>query len=179
MKQRNFSSKVSTLVLLTFSLLSLAVAPSFSQGRFSIGPEVAMPVGDWSDVVGLGIGGTVRYEGAINDNLNWMATAGYLSFGDKEDLGVKFSMIPINAGVKYYFDESFSGFYAGAELGFNVVKAKYEDTGFGSFSASETKFGFAPMVGYHISVIDIGAKYALVSDANYFGVRVAYVFGGQ
>src|SRR5688572_28061703 len=111
------------LLLSIVAVVAISSA-SFAQGRFSVGPELALPMGDFGDAVGLGIGASVRYEGAINDNLSWMGTVGFVSF-TKKTVDIPFfgeiensaTNIPINAGVKYYFTESFNGFYAGAELG--------------------------------------------------------------
>jgi hypothetical protein len=161
-------------VILSLAVICIAGASAFAQGRFSVGAEVALPQGDWSDFVGVGIGGSVRYESAINDNLSWMGTAGYISFAEKDDSGLKFSMIPVQAGLKYYFNESFNGFYGAAELGITFAKAE-----FAGVSASDSEFGFAPSVGYHLGNIDISARYQIISDANYLGFRVAYVFGGK
>ncbi len=55
-----------------------------------------------------------------------MATFGFISFTEKDDLDRQASIIPIQGGLKYYFDNSFSGFYAGVELGLNVVKVKWD-----------------------------------------------------
>lgn len=184
MKQQSVYAKGRSIVLMTFALCTFAVVSSMAQGRFSAGAELALPMGDFGDAFGTGFGATVRYEAPINDNLSWMGTAGYLAFGEKDDSGFKASIIPINAGLKYYFaGESFAGFYAGAELGFNIVKVKfdYDLPGIGNVSGdnSETEFGFAPQIGYHLPVIDISLRYAIVNDADYLGVRVAYVFGGN
>ncbi|HYG17486.1 MAG TPA: outer membrane beta-barrel protein [Ohtaekwangia sp.] len=170
--------KLKTILLVAFALVTLSATSSLAQGRFSVGPELALPMGDFGDVSGVGFGASVRYEGAINENLNWMGTVGFLTFSEKDDFGVKISQIPIQAGIKYYFTESYSGFYAGAELGFHIVKAKVDVFG-ESMSTSETEFGFAPQVGYHLANIDIALRYQIVSDADYVGVRLAYVFGGE
>lgn len=181
MKQQTVYAKAKSVLLLTAALVIFSVASSFAQGRFSIGAELALPSGDFGDAVGTGFGASVRYEAPINDNLSWMATAGFITFG-KKDIGggvdVSASLIPINAGLKYYFTESFNGFYAGAELGINLVKVKAEFDG-DSQSASETEFGFAPQIGYHLAKFDFAVRYAIVSDADYIGLRAAYVFGGE
>lgn len=169
------------LVLSIVAMFVISVA-SFGQGRFSGGLELALPMGDFADGVGTGFGVSARYEAPINDNLSWMATAGYLTFGGKSDTFIdNVSIIPVNAGLKYYFGgESFNGLYAGGELGLNFVSVKTKETDFTeSGSASETEFGFAPQIGYQFGNIDISGRYAIVSDADYFGVRVAYVFGGE
>lgn len=169
-------------ILLTIAAITCISLASFSQGRFSVGGELALPVGDWDEFLGLGFGGSVRYESAINDNINWMGTAGFLSFGEKDDSGVTVTMIPVFGGVKYYFTESFGGFYGGAELGVSFNKIKVDLGSLGSGEESSTDFGFAPQVGYHLGSIDISARYLIISvdgeDANSLGFRIAYVFGG-
>jgi hypothetical protein len=165
---------------LVVMLALIAASASFAsaQGRFSLGAELALPMGDFGDFSGIGFGGTVRYEAPINDNLNWTGTAGYIGFGEKDDSGLKISIIPIQGGLKYYFTESFNGFYGGADLGVNIVKAKFDFAG-ESYSDSETKFGFAPQIGYHLSALDISARYQIIADFDYVGFRIAYVFGGE
>lgn len=171
-------------LVVMLALIAGSVSFAAAQGRFSVGPEVAIPMGDFGDAVGLGIGASVRYEAPINENLSWMGTVGFISFAKKSidtgfgDVDLSASIIPIQAGIKYYFTESFNGFYAGAEAGLNLLKAKTSFDG-ESDSESETKFGFAPQIGYHISMIDISARYQVIADADYFGIRVAYVFGGN
>jgi hypothetical protein len=174
MKQQTVYAKAKSVLLLTAALVIFSVASSFAQGRFSIGADLAFPQGDIGDVVGIGFGADVRYESPINDNLSWMATAGFLTFGEKDDSSVKLSIIPINAGLKYYFTESFNGFYAGAELGFNIAKVKSD---FGD--DSETKFGFAPQIGYHLANFDFALRYSVIDEADFVGLRAAYVFGGE
>jgi hypothetical protein len=166
------------------ALVALTATTSMAQGRFSVGADLALPMGDFGDVSGLGFGGSLKYEGAINDNINWTGSVGYLSFSEKDDSGVKISMIPILAGAKYYFNTSFEGFYAGAELGLSINKAKVDLGDFGGeVSDSSTDFAFAPQIGYHLANIDLTARYLVVStdgeSANSLGFRVAYVFGGK
>ena len=61
-------------ILLTFVAVACLSIASFAQGRFSIGAELALPQGDWSDFVGTGFGASARYEAPINDNISWMGT---------------------------------------------------------------------------------------------------------
>ncbi|HYF69989.1 MAG TPA: outer membrane beta-barrel protein [Ohtaekwangia sp.] len=177
MKQQSIYAKAKSVVLMTFALCTFVVVSSMAQGRFSVGAELALPQGDINDAIGAGFGVTARYEAPINDNLSWMGTAGFLTFGEKDDSGVKATIIPINAGIKYYFNgESFTGFYGGAELGLNFASVKIDAI---DETDSETKFGFAPQIGYHLPVIDISLRYSIIDDIDYLGLRVAYVFGGN
>lgn len=170
-------------VVITLFLAFCAVA-SFAQGRFSVGPELALPMGDFGDAVGFGIGGTVRYEAPISGNLNWTVTAGFISFGKETlDIGLgeietSATAIPIQGGVKYYFTESFNGFYAQGEVGVHLYKVKVEFGG-ESDDVSETEVSFAPSPGYHLGNIDFGVRYQIAGDGDYLGLRVAYVFGGK
>jgi hypothetical protein len=165
-------------LFLVLALVTFASLPSFAQdGRFSAGLEIGLPTGDFGDAVGVGIGITGRYESAINNNLTWMATLGFVSFTEKDDSGLKASIIPIQGGLKYYFNNSFDGFYAGAELGLNIVKVKYDGGPFNDGgSDSDTELGFAPQIGYHLANVDVSLRYQIVDDLDYFGIRAAYVF---
>jgi hypothetical protein len=164
--------------------IAFCASATFAQGRFSLGAEVALPMGDFGDAVGLGVGGTVRYEAPISGNLNWTVTAGFISFMKKtQDTGFgevesSATAIPIQGGVKYYFTESFSGFYAQGEVGVHMFKVKF-DGDFGEGDASETEVSFAPGVGYHLGNIDVSARYQIAGDGDYLGIRLAYVFGGE
>src|SRR4051812_13349024 len=102
-------------VLLAGALVLSIVTNTAKAGdnsRFSVGGELALPMGTFGDQSSIGFGGSLRYEMPMGDNLALMLTAGYLTFGSKAiDLGPfgKFdytiSMIPIQAGAKYYFTE--------------------------------------------------------------------------
>jgi hypothetical protein len=165
---KNFSK------LLFTALLAFAVAPAFSQ--FNAGLDLGFPNGSWSDGWGTGFGVSVRYEAPIQDKLNWTASAGFLSFSGKTySLGSFGSttfpsetIVPIVGGIKYYFQESNAGFYAGADLGFFIAN-----------NGAGTKFGFSPGLGYRLEKFDFSFRFNAVSDINYLGLRAAYVFPGK
>lgn len=93
-------------------------------GRFSGGLELGLPVGDYADFNSLGIGVSARYEYSVEDKISIMATAGFQSFSAKEFGGLKpdaTTIIPVQIGGKYYFNEAWNGFYAGAELGLHMI----------------------------------------------------------
>ena len=145
----------------------------------SVGLEVGIPLGDFGDASNVGFGASFRYDGSIQDKLSWTATGGYSSFGLKGTGGGytgHTSMIPIMGGVKYYFQESDKGVYTGADLGLVFVSVSVDLSGYGSSSASETRFGFSPVLGYRMGKFDVAARYHVVSDFNNFGIRLAYVF---
>ncbi len=153
------------------ALFVLAVSPAFSQ--FSGGLDLALPNGSWSDYWGAGFGVSVRYEKEIQDKLNWTASAGFLSFtGKSYNFGFGVSgnypsetIIPVTGGIKYYFQESNSGFYGAADLGL-----------FFANNGAGTKFGFSPGIGYRLEKFDFAFRFNAVSDINYLGLRAAYIF---
>lgn len=156
------------------------------EGKMNIGVglELGLPVGDWGDAAGTGIGGTARFEYVFTEKIVGMVTAGYISFGG-EDLadgfGYSYSAVPFLPGVKYYFQ---NGLYGMAELGlhFFSIDIEYPDEfgaffGGGSTSASETEFTLSLGAGYETKVsdnlyLDANVKFAIISDANYLGARV-------
>lgn len=175
------SNKLSLILAATCLILVASASSSFAQGRFSVGGNLGLPMGSFSDYYSFGIGVSGAYEGNISDKLNWTATVGVLSFSGKT-IGTfsvpSGTLIPILGGVKYYVNEMFNGFYVSGQLGFTNSSTNY-----GGVTYSSTDFSFAPGVGYHLTNIDISAAYNVISESggstDYLGARVAYVFGGK
>lgn len=187
-------------------IVALSVAALTSQaqsGRLSAGLELGLPVGDYADFNSLGIGVSARYEYPVADKIAIIGTAGYQSFAGKEyeistpvyDLDItsptfgqvigtnteKFkpdptSIIPIQVGAKYYFNEAWNGLYGSAELGIHMFSGEGD---------SESKFGYAAGLGYCVTNnIDLGLRYQMIPfdggfSFDYVGLRAAYVFGGK
>jgi hypothetical protein len=187
------TKKFINVVLVSALFLSLvsihANAAGGGNGRFSVGAELGLPMGDFGDAASTGFGGSLRYEMPMGDNLGLTATAGYLMFSGKTVEGVDmadWSMIPVQIGAKYYFQEQQTGFYGHVMIGIHSSTVKTpEYTIYGitipSESVSETDFSYAPEVGYHLANIDIGLRYQMIattgSTTSYLGLRLAYVFG--
>ncbi|HEX2617713.1 MAG TPA: outer membrane beta-barrel protein [Flavobacteriales bacterium] len=173
------------------------------ENRFSLGAELALPMGDFGDAVGTGFGVTLGYEIPVGDNLGVMAQAGWMTFSGKDiDLGPfgtiegpSFTAIPIQVGAKYYFTDNQEGFYAGLLTGVHLFTPEEGD--------GTTDFGVAPLLGYIIGEnIDISLRYqmlfhkeeievidpftgnVLASESesttnSYLGLRIAYMFGSR
>jgi len=201
--KKNFTK----IIMATAACIALTAGTTMAQnGRFSVGAELGLPMGDFGDANGIGFGGTLRYEHPIGDKMGLGLGAGYLTFGAKDitisfgfgipDTTVKgnsFGAIPIQAFFKYYFSEQQEGFYAMANVG--VVMGKSSGEG----AESSTSLGWAPEIGYHLANLDFGLRYQAFSqsvdyvsgyDANFnpiydsksftyswIGARIAYVFG--
>ena len=178
MKIKQLSSIIICLVLF--------VSANTAMAQFSAGLETGLPLGDFSTVSNAGFGVSGRYEANIQDNINWTASIGYLSFGGKDFLGGKYgtvSVIPVVGGAKYYFNEKDNGWYGAADLGFSFISYSVADPNSGNGNgvtfenSSVTRFGLSPGVGYRMGNWDFTGRFNLMSDFNYMGVRAAYVFG--
>jgi hypothetical protein len=173
------------IVALVLGLLAFSTTSNAQNGRFSVGAELAIPMGDFADATSMGFGGSLRYEFPVGDNLGLTATAGYLAFSGKDDLG-NWSMIPVQVGAKYYFTDNQDGFYGHLMLGIHSTSYKTPEITFmgitvGGETVSSTDFSYAPEVGYHLANVDIGLRYQMIategSTTSYLGLRLAYVFG--
>jgi hypothetical protein len=184
-------------ISITFAAVALAGSLMAQENRASVGLEAALPMGDFGDAVGFGIGGSVGYEMPVGDNLGLMIQAGYISFAGKSiDLGPfgtidgpSVGCIPIQVGAKYYFSENQEGVYAGLLTGIHLLSSEGSD--------GTTDFGVAPLLGYMVTEnIDIGLRYQMLFDKqetvvvtgtsvttesksvtnSYLGLRIAYLF---
>ncbi|MFD0750719.1 outer membrane beta-barrel protein [Mucilaginibacter calamicampi] len=147
-------------VLLATLLFVGVAATSFAQdgGKFSIGVEAGLPVGEISDTHSFAIGGSLKYDLPIASDLAFTASAGYTSFQGKtstiqygaSSITAKwpaFGYIPVKAGIKYNLA---SALYAEAQVGAAI----------GTESGSKTAFVYAPGLGFKFSdAVDLGVRY--------------------
>ncbi len=162
-----------------------------SYAQFSAGLDLGVPVSTFSNMASTGVGGSLRFDGAISDKVGWTVSAGYLSFSGKtyydnvNKVSIPFgttSNTPISGGIKYYFSEANKGFYGGVDLSINFLST-YVYTinsgnggGYNLQTSSQSIFGFNPGIGYRITNWDFSGRYNALGDFSYLGIRVAYVF---
>lgn len=170
--------KVFTKVFAVAALFTmLSYGAQAQNGRFSVGAELALPMGDFGDGYSMGFGGTVGYEHPVGDALGIGLRAGYITFSGKDALdGIKFNAIPIQAFAKYYFGgEAQEGIYGMVSVGVHNGKVNVEG------AEGSTDLSYAPEIGYHLANIDLGLRYQMISTegstTSWLGVRIAYVFG--
>lgn len=115
--------------------------------------QLALPVGDFSDAAGFGIGALIRYERMVIPKLSLTGRVGYIyNLGkDVGPINIQFSTIPILVGIKYDITPEL---YAGAEAGLFHNMATGEFMGV-SMSNSETDFGVTLGGGYRLGAIDL------------------------
>lgn len=142
--------------------------------RLGIGAEFGFPMGTFGDVFNLGYGGSLQYQHPVAPSLLVTGSAGYTVFKAKDDFGGgTVGAIPIKAGARYYFGETF---FAAGELGASIST----ETG------GKTGFVYAPGIGVDFPVsdkgsIELGGRYEGWSYSGgtngFIGLRLAYNFG--
>jgi hypothetical protein len=160
--------------IMMFAFLVMLSFSAFSQkgSGFSVGLELGMPMGDFSNFSKIGFGGSAKYHHALSDKGNLTGTVGYTSFSSKTDGAGSTGLLAIKAGYQLKFD---GGLYVEPQLGY------------GSFSGGGTSVGgliYGGGVGYVINnMIDLSARYESVSVTggtfSFIGIRAAYFFGGK
>lgn len=195
--------KASLLILMVAGLLSFTTISNAQNGRFSLGPEIGFPMGDFGDDYGPAYGLSFGYEHPIGDQMGLTFRTGYLlSVASGSDFGTDevgaIGMLPLQAGLKYYFMEQQDGFYAMANIGLHLTAVASSGA---LESNSATSFSYAPEIGYHLNRWDFGLRYQMfeypsydvtydpltltysyneaTSTQSYIGLRIAYVFGDR
>ena len=162
-------------------LVVLAISAN-AQFKGSIGAELAMPM---EDGFGVGFGASGGGEYAMADNMGITGQVGYIMLTTEME-NASASLIPIQAGFKYYLQDNTSGVYLHGQLGFHTFRMSFEFMG-QTMSGSSTNlslgFGGGYMVNEHI---DLGVRYNLIMGGSskedgggsfgYLAARVAYVF---
>jgi len=177
------------LALLLLPACSYAGLNTLAQadGRFSIGGELAVPTAIFGKQQGIGFGGTMRLEAPIGNYTAFMFTAGYLHFATHRPPALNtFSLdtapsflIPIQLGLKVYFQQQQSGFYLMVNGGTHGYRGADED----STGSHKVKFAisYAPEFGFHLENVDIGLRVQFIHTpdhtTSYVGFRLAFVFG--
>jgi len=143
--------------------------------RFSLGPELGVATGTFSNFAGLGIGATIQAEHFFQENISGTAIFGLVDyFGTSYDNNLKYKstvILPLRVGGRYYIGD---GFHLGAQIGLGFVSGPLSSTG----------FAYSPQIGYNFKTnkgksIDATFKYDgyAISGGSLsaLGIRVAYV----
>ncbi len=121
--------------------------------RLAADLALVLPLGDWSDATGIGLGALLRFEARVADMVSITARLGYI--GHLEKNGLSTSELPILfPGIKVHLGDAYLGLEAGlVSLGVAVNI----DSEFGSFSGSdsEMKLGLTLGFGYVIDKVDL------------------------
>jgi len=179
-------------LMLSFSALALAGTMSAQSNQISIAADLGLPLGDFGDFASFIIGPSVGFELPVGDKLGITAQLGYqiVTLKDDNPFIKSYTMIPVQAGLKYYFMDQQEGFYGHGQVGIHSSTIKTEDITIlgvtipGS-SDSNTNLSWAIGLGYQMEKLDIGLRYNSImpdgdapdgtSSSSYIGLRVGYL----
>ncbi|MEB0262399.1 MULTISPECIES: outer membrane beta-barrel protein [unclassified Mucilaginibacter] len=159
--------KVLLLLAVVCGLSITSFAQSKKDGKFSLGLELGVPVGNASTAYSAVVGGSLKYDLPIAPSTYFNVSVGYSSFIIKDRYKNFFSSygaVPLKAGLKYYADRRF---FLEGQLG----------AAFGTASGAGTSFVYSPGVGYTFDGgLEAGVRYEAWSDNGTLGqlaLRVA------
>lgn len=143
--------------------------------HFSVGAELAIATGEFSNTQSVGVGGTVQVSYRGFTLTDFTLSTGYISFAGKSaGSGIKYKgagILPIKVGIKYYISE---GFYGQAQSGVGIFS-----------NNGGTTFAYSPVMGYEFDTkagqaFDVSLKYdgyfKNSSNLGSVGLRLAYKF---
>jgi len=165
-----FRSITSACTVAALLLGNSAKAQTTPANKFNLnfGIETGLPTGNVAQYASFTLGGTIRLQYGITDNLAVMFTTGGYHFFKRADYGVG----PVKAGLKEFFVPNI---YVAIEGGIGREALP------SGFYGGQTKLLIAPGVGYANKHWDFGVRYeSLTGDGNNYGIaglRVAYGFG--
>ena len=145
--------------------------------NLNLGIEAGLPTGNQANYANFDLGGTVRLQYGLTNDLAVMATTGGYHFFMKANPanGVTYSSFgigPVKVGLKEFFVPNI---YIDAEAG---IGREVLESG---FAGGQTKFLVSPGIGYANKTWDYGLHYdSLTGNNNAYGVfnlRIAYGFG--
>ena len=144
--------------------------------NLNLGIEAGLPTGNQATYANFDLGGTVRLQyGLTNDLAVMFTTGGYHFFMKAGPNGVTYSSFgigPVKVGLKEFFVPNI---YFDAEAG---IGREVNEQG---FVGGQTKLLVSPGIGYANKRWDYGLHYdSLTGNNNAYGVfnlRIAYGFG--
>ncbi len=165
--------------LVLFALLATGLfatqssALEFEDASYYAQGAIQLPIGDWSDYVGVGFGPGAGIHVPHSDELAFRGEISYFFystdadfFGDEADVSV--SALPILVLGQYNLEDS--PVYLIGGLGLTILSIDIEfESQFGSFSGddSSTEFSFVAGAGFWAAEnISIEGRFNLISDAN-------------
>jgi hypothetical protein len=134
-----------------------APAPEYDRSKvIAVDGAAVVPVGDWSDGAGIGIGALARLTIPMTPKIAITARAGLIYHLAKDFMGSdsQTTEVPLLGGVRYLFSEKL---YGAAELGLVYLRASISSDGGGSMTGSDTKLGFSAAAGYRTGKLDLRA----------------------
>jgi len=177
-KMLKLISVTSAVAALFFAINAKAQTTPMNAWRLGIGVEGGIPTGSITNFSNFELGGTVRLQYGISNDLALTLTSGFYDFFAKSSSatlnGITYTakpqnlgLIPGKVGIKAFVGE---GFYVAGEVGGAL------ETDYNKFK----KIILSPGIGYATKSWDVGLRYEdFLRHDNYgtVALRLAYGFG--
>ncbi len=173
------------LVIVLFGACVIWTASAQEKGSIHVGAgvDVGLPLGDFSEGYGVGIGASAKGMYGISNEGQATLTLGFLRFGMKDGSDMvsgSTMLIPVLAGYRHRFGDLYGEGQVGLTTVRTTVKVNGEGIGNFSGSSSSTHLGYGAGVGYLMDAWDIGLRFQGVSgdggNLNFVALRVGYNF---
>ena len=174
-----------TLCLVAF----IFAAGLFAQSKqLSLGVDIVIPLREFDNRLRLGRGPAVGFELPVGNTLGVTLQGAYDIMVTSDSLiGIRlksYSLIPFQAGLKYYPQGQQKGFYGHVQLGIHITRSRFYDDVNKVFNSNDIDPTWAIGLGYQLEHVDFGVRYNPLLDlkfkealgVGYLGVRVAYLF---
>ena len=158
--------------------------------QISLGVDLGLPLDPLSKEYTMLVGPTAGFELPIGDKLGITLQVSYLLPQAKSDFAEELSsasLIPVQAGLKYYFQESQKGLYGHAQIGIHSFSESFKELPpFPAQTFTSTTLSWAIGAGYQLEKFDFGLRFNMImpeaaedgaepEPKSYIGLRVAYL----
>lgn len=164
-----------TILLISFNVKSYA-----QYSTSGIGLGVAIPTGDFKDLVKSGYGAFLEGEIGITEQFTITMNTSLSVFATKFS-NLSIMHILVQPGARYYMREQGYGFFVGAKMGVNY--GIYRDSSWEEDTFKDWQFGYAPEIGYSFKeVFLLGLKYQGITGGGkidaiqYLGISATVTF---
>lgn len=167
-----------SLLLFPVLFFLILTAKAQTQGavqKLSIGAEIALPTSLGTKDLLLA-GGSLQYEYPVGKSVSVTGSGGYISlFSTDKNVPGNVGFIPVKAGIKYYFGNSF---YAATELGATIGTDEGVGTGLAFSAGLGTSLAVSPKSNVDLGVrFETWPQHGSFSNLSFVGFRAAYAFG--
>ena len=174
--------------------VAIATATSLSaqHKQVSLGVDLAFPQGDFNKEFTLGVGPSAGFELPLGTHFGVTAQASYCILLLKDDIKEVLdgaTLIPLQAGLKYFVMESQRGLYLHGQAGVHLFTEKFKENaafGLDAETESSSRFSWGLGAGYQLEKLDIGLRFNSIAPKTaedgeeaeaftYLGLRLGYL----
>jgi hypothetical protein len=158
------------MIITSLAALALCGGAMAQENRGGFAVTVAgvgqLPVGDYADVAGFGLGGMGGIEVGMNPGLALTARAGYIQHLTKDDDDDSFKVrhIPIMGGIKFTVPET--PLYLAGEVGAVMTHSEVDEPITGTDTDDVTNLGWGAGIGTMAGPLDLRATFNVWDAAN-------------